>query len=40
MHLGYTLAEAVELLAGAEGETPEDLIGSALRAAGTSREAA
>jgi Holliday junction DNA helicase RuvA len=40
MHLGYTLAEAEELLAGADGETPEDLIGSALRAAGTSREAA
>jgi Holliday junction DNA helicase RuvA len=40
MHLGYTLAEAEELLTGAEGETPEDLIGSALRAAGTSREAA
>ena len=40
MHLGYTLAEAEELLAGAQGETPEDLIGSALRAAGTSREAA
>ena len=40
MHLGYTLTEAEELLAGAKGETPEDLIGSALRAAGTSREAA
>ncbi len=40
MHLGYTLTEAEELLTGAEGETPEDLIGSALRAAGTSREAA
>ena len=40
MHLGYTLPEAEELLAGAQGETPEDLIGSALRAAGTSREAA
>ncbi len=40
MHLGYTLTEAEELLAAAEGETPEDLIGSALRAAGTSREAA
>jgi Holliday junction DNA helicase RuvA len=40
IHLGYTLTEAEELLAGAEGETPEDLIGSALRAAGTSREVA
>jgi len=39
MHLGYTLPEAEELLAGAKGETPEELIGSALRAAG-SREAA
>jgi Holliday junction DNA helicase RuvA len=33
MHLGYTFAEAEELLAGASGETPEALIGSALRAA-------
>jgi Holliday junction DNA helicase RuvA len=33
MHLGYTLAEAEKLLEGATGETPEDLIGSALRAA-------
>jgi Holliday junction DNA helicase RuvA len=40
MHLGYSLTEAEELLGGAQGETPEDLIGSALRAAGTSREAA
>ena len=39
MHLGYTLTEAEKLLDGAEGETPEDLIGSALRSAGT-REAA
>lgn len=37
--LGYTMAEAEKLLSGAEGETPEDLIGSALRAAGT-RDAA
>ena len=35
MHLGYTLAEAEELLAGAAGDTPEELIGSALRAAGS-----
>ena len=39
MHLGYTLAAAEELRAGAAGETPVELIGSALRAAG-SREAA
>ena len=39
VHLGYTLTEAEELLAGAKGETPEELIGSALRTAG-SREAA
>jgi len=39
MHLGYTLAEAERLLDGATGETAEDLIGSALRSAG-SREAA
>jgi holliday junction DNA helicase RuvA len=31
--LGYSLLEAERLLDGAEGETPEDLIGSALRAA-------
>jgi Holliday junction DNA helicase RuvA len=31
--LGYSLIEAEELLDGAEGDTPEDLIGSALRAA-------
>jgi holliday junction DNA helicase RuvA len=31
--LGYTMAEAEKLLDVAEGETPEDLIGSALRAA-------
>jgi len=35
VHLGYTLAEAEQLLAGAKGETPEELIGSALRSAGT-----
>ncbi|MGH2954832.1 MAG: Holliday junction branch migration protein RuvA [Solirubrobacterales bacterium] len=34
MHLGYTLSEADKLLDGAEGESPEELIGSALRAAG------
>jgi Holliday junction DNA helicase RuvA len=39
MHLGYTLSEAEKLLDGAEGETPEDLIGAALRRAGT-KEAA
>jgi len=39
MGLGYTMAEAEGLLASATGETPEDLIGSALRAAGT-RDAA
>ncbi len=39
MHLGYTLGEADKLLEGAEGETPEDMIGSALRSAGT-KEAA
>jgi holliday junction DNA helicase RuvA len=39
IHLGYTLPEAEALLEGAEGETPEDLIEAALRAAG-SREAA
>ena len=33
MHLGYTLAEAEGLLEHAEGESPEDLIGSALRKA-------
>ena len=37
--LGYTLEEAEKLLRGAEGESAEDLIGSALRRAGT-REAA
>ena len=31
--LGYSLLEAERLLDGANGETPEDLIGSALRAA-------
>jgi len=39
MHLGYTLAEAESLLEGASGETPEELIASALRNA-ASREAA
>jgi Holliday junction DNA helicase RuvA len=39
MHLGYTLSEADKLLDGAEGGSPEELIGAALRAAGA-REAA
>jgi Holliday junction DNA helicase RuvA len=34
MHLGYTLTEADKLLASAEGDSPEDLIGAALRKAG------
>ncbi|HTD08447.1 MAG TPA: Holliday junction branch migration protein RuvA [Solirubrobacteraceae bacterium] len=33
LELGYTASEAHELLAGAEGETAEDLIGQALRLA-------
>jgi Holliday junction DNA helicase RuvA len=33
MHLGYTLTEADRLLAGAEGESAEDLIGAALKRA-------
>ena len=33
VNLGYTLLEAERLLDGAQGETPEDLIGSALRKA-------
>jgi holliday junction DNA helicase RuvA len=39
INLGYSLDEAERLLEGVEGETPEDLIGAALRQAGT-REAA
>ena len=39
IHLGYTLIEAEGLLEAVDGETPEDLISSALRSAGT-REAA
>ncbi len=39
VHLGYTLMEAEKLLESAAGETPEELIGAALRGAGT-REAA
>jgi Holliday junction DNA helicase RuvA len=35
MHLGYTLTEAEKLLAGAEGETPEEMISAALRGAAT-----
>jgi len=34
MHLGYTLTEAERLLDGADGESAEELIGSALRRAG------
>jgi holliday junction DNA helicase RuvA len=34
MHLGYTLTEAERLLDGAEGESAEELIGTALRRAG------
>lgn len=37
--LGYTVPEAERLLADAEGETPEELIGAALRSAGA-KEAA
>ena len=33
VNLGYTLIEAERLLDGADGETPEDLIGAALKAA-------
>ena len=33
VNLGYSLLEAERLLDGADGETPEDLIGAALRAA-------
>ena len=33
VNLGYSLIEAERLLDGADGKTPEDLIGSALRAA-------
>ena len=39
MHLGYTLTEAERLLDGAAGETPEDLIGAALRRAAGSEAA-
>jgi Holliday junction DNA helicase RuvA len=39
MHLGYTLAEAEKLLDGAEGESAEDLIGAALRAAASGANA-
>ena len=40
MHLGYTLTEAEKLLDGAEGETPEDLIGARAARGRDSREAA
>ncbi len=33
VNLGYTLMEAERLLEGADGDTPEDLIGAALKAA-------
>jgi hypothetical protein len=39
MHLGYTLTEAEKLLDGAEGESAEDLIGVALRAAASGAKA-
>jgi Holliday junction DNA helicase RuvA len=39
MHLGYTLTEAEKLLDGAEGESAEDLIGAALRAAASGAKA-
>ena len=35
VHLGYTAVEAERLLEQASGETPEELIGAALRSAGT-----
>ena len=38
VELGYTLAEAEGLLAGAAGGTPEELIGAALRGAGTAEQ--
>lgn len=40
LSLGYTPAEVERLLAGAAGETAEELIGSALRSAGGDRTAA
>ena len=40
VHLGYTLTEAEKLLDGAEGDSPEDLIGAALRRAGAKEGAA
>jgi Holliday junction DNA helicase RuvA len=39
VHLGYTMAEAERLLEPAEGETPEELIGAALRRAGAAEAA-
>jgi Holliday junction DNA helicase RuvA len=39
VHLGYTLTEAETLLARAEGETPEELIGAALRSASSGERA-
>ena len=39
MHLGYTLTEAEKLLDGAKGESAEDLIGAALRAAASGAKA-
>ncbi|MQA74624.1 MAG: Holliday junction branch migration protein RuvA [Solirubrobacterales bacterium] len=39
VQLGYTLVEAERLLDGAMGDTPEDLIGAALRRAGSAESA-
>jgi holliday junction DNA helicase RuvA len=38
VELGYTLGEAEGLLSGAAGETPEELIGAALRRAGSAEQ--
>ncbi|MDX6638980.1 MAG: holliday junction helicase RuvA [Solirubrobacterales bacterium] len=39
MNLGYALDEAERMLEAAEGETPEELIGAALRSAGSAEAA-
>lgn len=39
INLGYTLEEAEKLLEGVEGDTPEELIGAALRHAGSAEAA-
>jgi Holliday junction DNA helicase RuvA len=39
MNLGYSLDEAERMLEGVEGETPEELIGAALRHAGSAEAA-